>query len=229
MHTRKRRCRLVSLVLLATSGVLHAAGDADGPDRPEVASGMRTEVFVGAHAWPGIGELEPRSEGHFDDAGFSLGAAVHWPLEGFGAPQLQVGVDMAVFATESDIDFRRESLIARGAWLVPSVRWYPGNGPHSIDAGAGVYLVDIAEVTGEYGFFIETELWEQSGLGGYVGATWNFGGGAAASGLTVSVRVHHFDLGTVRDEDLFLPATLGNDAGSLTGPVFQLQVGYRRQ
>lgn len=216
----------LSFLLLTASSISLAADDADeaGP-----AARMRAEVFIGAHAWPGLGDLTPLTEGRFDDAGFTLGAAMHWPLERFRGLKLSVGVDIALFATESDIDFREEPLIARGAWLVPSVRWYPGRGRHSIDAGFGVYLVDIAEVTGEYGLFVETEVWEQTGFGGFIGASWNLGASTAASGLTVAIRVHHFDLGTVRDDDPFLPATLGADAGSMSGPVYQLQLGYRWQ
>ena len=44
--------------------------------------------------------------------------------------------------------------------------------------------------------------------------------------MMMSLKVHFVDFGTVRDEG-FLPATLGQDAGRLTGPVYMYQLGYR--
>ena len=42
----------------------------------------------------------------------------------------------------------------------------------------------------------------------------------------VSVKIHVVDFGAVRDEGR-VPPTLGQDAGSLTGPIYMAQVGYR--
>lgn len=193
---------------------------------------MRTEVSLGAQSWPGVAELDPLAAGRFDEAGFNFGAAVHWPLPRFHERGLMLGVDFVLFPNESNIAFRSEDLMLRGLYLTPSLRWYPNAKRRwSLDAGVGLYLVDIAEVDSDYGLYVETELWEATAAGGYIGTTWNFGaaGDDGNGGLFVSFKIHFFDLGSVRDEDPSLPATLGDNAGSLSRGIYQLQLGYRWQ
>ncbi len=74
----------------------------------------------------------------------------------------------------------------------------------------------------------ETQLWEDGGLGAYVGGTVDFMGGVPTNsrGVMMSLKVHLVDFGTVRDEGR-LPPTLGQDAGRLTGPIYMYQVGWR--
>ena len=203
-----------------------AAEPADEPG-PAARTGPRTEVTLGVHAWPDAGGLAPVASGSFDDAGFNLGGAVHWPLPDFETHGIMIGADLVLFPTESNVPFLSEDLILRGGYLTPSLRWYPRSQRRlSIDVGAGVYVADIAEVRTDYGLFSEIELWETTTAGGYVGGTWNFAD-AGSSGLFASVKVHFFDLGTVRDEDPSLPVTLGDDAGRLSRGMVQLQFGYR--
>lgn len=194
---------------------------------PESRPGPRTEITLGAHAWPDASSLKPLAAGGFDDAGFNLGGAVHWPLPGFTEHGVMLGADFVLFPTDSDVPFLSEDLTLRGGYLTPSLRWYPKSQQRfSVDVGAGVYIADIAEVRTGYGFFTETELWEATTAGGYFGGTWNFGA-VRGDGLFVSFKVHFFDFGTVRDEDPLLPATLGDDAGRLSRGMYQLQFGYR--
>ena len=43
----------------------------------------------------------------------------------------------------------------------------------------------------------------------------------------LSMKVHFVEFEQVRDETPFFPATLGQDAGDIAGPVYMFQVGYR--
>lgn len=215
--------------------MLLAAGMAlaDEHDHGQVAgTGVRTELHLGAHSWPSVGDLEPAAGGRFDDVGFSLGGSLHWPVGKQPDRRWLIGVDLGLFPTDSNIDFVSEDVVARGGYLTPSVKWQTkSGGPWTIDAGIGVYIVDIAEVVSAYGGFVETELWEQTTLGGYVGTTWNSAPNDAFdnNGLFVSLKIHFADFGNVRDENPLLPTTLGSDAGKLSGPVYQVLIGYRWQ
>lgn len=216
---------LVPLVIVVAvlSSSAHAAVE-NSDDR------IRYEVAIGIHGLPGLAELQPASQGDFDEVGLNLGGAVHWPTRHVGNHKLRLGFDIGLFANGSNILFVSDHLILRGAYLVPSIKWEPGASDRfSLDAGLGFYLIDIAEVAGDYPWLIETEIWEQSGFGGYFGVTRDFmsTGGARNRGLMVSFKVHFFDLGTVRDEDPGLPLRLGTDAGKLDRGMYTLQLGYR--
>lgn len=218
--------RFAPVVLFAALPL--AAEPVDEP-RPDSRTGFRSELALGAHAWPDASSLAPLAGGRFDDVGFNLGGAVHWRLPDFAAHGVMLGLDFVLFPSESSVPFLSEDLMLRGGYLTPSLRWYPRSQRRfSVDAGAGVYIADIAEVRTGYGFFAETELWEATTAGGYVGGTWNFGK-VDDDGMFVSFKVHFFDFGTVRDEDPLLPATLGDDAGRLSRGMYQLQFGYRWQ
>jgi len=212
-------------VMLAPDTVSRAQDDVEWV----TTSRGRYEVAIGAHSWPGLAGLGVARDGEFDEVGFNISLAAHWPVRRFAASELLAGVDVGLFANESDIRFISESLIARNGYLVPSVKWMAGDRHrYSLDAGVGYYLQDIAEVAGEYPMNWETQLWENGALGAYVGGTIDFGGGMAANsrGLMMSLKIHLVDFGTVRDEGR-LPPTLGQDAGRLSGPIYMYQVGYR--
>lgn len=211
--------------MLAPETASHAQDDVEWV----TTSRGRYEIAIGGHSWPGLAELDTARDGEFDEGGFNISFAAHWPVRRFAASELLVGVDAGLFANESDIRFISDSLIARNGYLVPSVKWMFGDRHrYSLDAGVGYYLQDIAEVAGEYPMNWETQLWEDSALGGYVGGTVDFGGGVPSNsrGVMMSLKVHLVDFGTVRDEGP-LPPTLGQDAGRLTGPIYMYQVGYR--
>lgn len=192
---------------------------------------IRWEASFGVHAWPAIADIEPFAGGQFDDVGINLAFAVHIRTKQKDEKELLAGFDMGFFPSESNIRLFTEDLSARGMYLTPSLKWMFGRNRHrySLDAGIGYYLVDIAEVTILGGGYSEFELWQSSGVGGYVGGTWDIGSKdpLKTRGWMLALKVHYFDLGQVRDENAGLPARLGPAAGDMKGPVYQLQFGYR--
>jgi hypothetical protein len=189
----------------------------------------RYELAIGAHSWPGLTDLDVAGDGEFDEAGFNVGLAAHWPVRRFADSELLAGIDLGVMTNDSDIRFISEPVSARNAYIVPSLKWMFGHGHrYSLDAGLGYYVQDIAEVVVDYPLYGEVVLWEEAAPGGYVGGTVDFGGGdpARSRGFTMSLKVHFVEFDTVRDEGR-LPPTLGQDAGALSGPIYMAQVGYR--
>ena len=189
----------------------------------------RYEIAIGAHSWPGLADLAAAGGGEFDPAGVNVNLAGHWPVRRFADSELLAGLDLGIMTNDSSIRFITESLSARNAYLVPSLKWMFGRRHrYSLDAGLGYYIQDIAEVLVEYPLYAETVLWEEAGPGGYIGGTLDFRGGdpARSRGLMLSLKIHFVDFGTVRDEGR-LPPTLGQDAGDLAGPIYMAQVGYR--
>ena len=212
-------------LLLVCSLLAVGARAQDVATEPEVGAGIRYEVALGFNSWNSLADLEPVADGSFDEIGYVFSGAIHWPVR---SDTLLLGFDAGLFPSESSIRHVRDELIARGLYLVPSLKWRPAATKRlSLDAGIGYYLVDIAEVVSDYAFYVETEFWQSSALGGFIGGTWNFGSATQSRGLMVAIKTHFFDLGSVNDEDSFLPTRLGPDAGKLSGPVYQLQLGYR--
>jgi hypothetical protein len=189
----------------------------------------RYEMAIGAHSWPGLADLDAARDGEFDEAGFNINLAAHWPVRRFADSELLAGLDLGILTNDSNIRFISESVSARNAYITPSLKWMVGHGHrYSLDAGLGYYMQDMAEVIWDYAGFAEAVLWEEAAPGGYIGGTIDFRGGdpARSHGIMMSVKVHFVDFGTVRDAAR-LPQTLGQDAGDLTGPIYMAQVGYR--
>lgn len=220
------RTILIAGAMVAASDVARAGDDIEWV----TTSRGRYEIAIGAHSWPGITELQPARRGEFDDVGFNLSMAGHWPLHRFDHSELLVGVDLGLLSNDSNVRFVTEELYSRAGYLTPSVKWMFGqNHRYSIDAGIGYYLMDMVELAGSYPESVETELWEETAVGGYVGATIDIGGGDPGRnrGVMFSFKTHFADFGTVRDENPGLPRTLGDDAGDLSGPIYMFQIGYR--
>lgn len=216
--------------LAATLPVPVSASPAEEDDVEWVTTHRgRYEIAIGAHSWPGLADLDAARDGEFDAVGFNISLAAHWPVKRMSDSELLAGIDLGLFTNDSNIRFISESLTARNAYLTPSVKWMFGRKHrYSLDAGIGYYLQDIAEVVSEYPLYWETQLWEESAAGGYLGGTIDFGGGepSRSHGVMMSLKIHFVDFGTVRDEGR-LPPTLGQDAGRLTGPIYVYQLGYR--
>jgi len=215
----------IAAVLLAPEGASLAQDDVEWVTTYR----GRYEMAIGAHSWPGLADLDAARDGEFEETGFNINLAAHWPIWRFADSELLVGLDLGILTNDSNIRFISETLSARNAYLAPSLKWMFGHGHrYSLDAGLGYYMQDIAEVMVEYPLYAETVLWEEMSPGGYLGGTVDFRGGdpARSRGFMMSLKVHLVDFGTVRDEGR-LPPTLGQDAGRLAGPIYMVQVGYR--
>jgi hypothetical protein len=198
----------------------------------DTARRVRKEVFLGIHAWDDVSTLEPAAVGRFDSEGFNLGAAFHWRRWQLTNSSMLVGFDVALFSNESSIRHVRDDLIARGLYVTPSVKWVRNSASGvevALDFGLGFYGADIAEVEiFKGGGYVESEVWEDTTLGGYIGGSVDFSDtGDRRRGFSVSAKIHVFDLGQVNDEkSSALIGTLGSNAGSLSGPVFTIQGSY---
>lgn len=213
--------------IIVTTICLLAFPVAAAPEGPAPSAG-RYEIWMGVSSWPALGDLEPIAAGDFEGAGFGLGAAFHAPLKQFDHSELLVGVDAYIGGTASNVSGTIDDLIARDLYLGASLKWALGRARAlQLDAGLGYHLVDMAQVsTRVFGF--EHQAWESNRLGTFVGATWDVWAGREnkTGGLSLALKVHHVDLGNVRDEDIFLSPVLGPGAGRLEGPIYLLQVGF---
>lgn len=192
------------------------------------SAGPRSEFWLAVSSWPALGDLQPVTSGGFDAAGFGLGGAVHWPVRQSEHGELLIGLDGFIAATDSNISGVIDDVLARHLYLGGSVKWAFGEARNvQLDAGLGFHLVDMAEVSTEY-IGIEHEAWEASRAGAFIGATWDVGAGRAGktSGLSMSLKVHFVDFGTIHDEDVLVAPLFGPDAGELDGPIYLLQIGW---
>lgn len=215
-------------ILLALAAMPGAAAD-PATDRPDEERGARWELWLGPVSWPAMGELEPAAPGHFDDTGFALGAAWHVPVADFGGGELLAGVDAWVGGVDSSIAGLYDTLVARDLYLGPSFKYRPARlRTLYLDAGVGLHLVDIADVSDYYLAGIEVRNWESSAVGIYVGATWDAGmmKQGRRGGLFMSAEVHYVDLGRVYDQATGIGPLLGTHAGSLDGPLYLMKFGY---
>ena len=218
-------CAVAVLALIASTAAL-----AEEEIQWVTTARGRYEIAIGVQSWPAIADLQPATGGSFDQVGVNLSVAGHWPVRRFADSELLVGADLGLFSNESDIRFTSDELIARNGYITPSVKWMFGRRHrYSLDGGIGYYMLDIAEVAGAYPAYIETQLWEESAVGGYIGATIDFRGGEPSRnhGVMLTFKTHFVNFDNVRDEDPFLPVTLGPNAGDISGPVYMLQIGYR--
>lgn len=220
-----RRLLLCTAAWLVLTGGATAQSEAPA-DTP--AHG-RMELWLAVPGWPGLSDLEPAAGGTFDDYGLGLGGAFHWPLQRYGG-RLMLGIEGAIHAVESNVPVYLDNLLARDGYLAVTTKWLPGQKRSlSLDAGIAVHQLDITQLESGYYRFFEFQSWEKIALGALLGVTWDVGGGrpGANRGLSLGLRVHLVDFGTVRDEDIFIAPVLGTNAGDLSGPIYVLQTGYR--
>lgn len=193
---------------------------------------VRLGIAAGFDVWRDLGDLRANAPGEFDSGGFVVDFAAHWRIKEGRSSDLLFGLDFGGFANDSDIHHRREDLLARGMYLTPSIKWQfltARGRRHSVDAGLGYYLVDIAEVESSRFGYSEDQLWEDTSIGAYVGATIDFTDSERErrGGFTLGAKLHFLDFEDVRDEEPFVVfGTLGPNAGRLRGPVIAVQFGY---
>ena len=189
------------LLILASAVLTSTAAAREGDDEPR-ASDMRAEFWLAVTSWSKLGDLEPVAGGTFDSAGYGIGGSVHWPWKSMPNASLLVGVEGAVMATESSVPVLYDDLVARDAYLAASMKWFIGKTRNlSLDAGLAYHLLDIAQIEMYYNAYSELQSWEEGAFGPFVGLTWDVGatGPERESGLTLGLRTHFVDFGTVRD------------------------------
>lgn len=219
----------IGLLLVATGAFLTNPVLADNDGEPK-EEGIRGEIWLAMTSWQSLSDLQPVAGGSFKSVGYGLGGAAHWPLALTTNTDLFVGIEGAVFGTDSDIPVILDELLARDFYLAASLKWKLGKARRfSLDAGAAYHLLDITQLDTDYRSSAEFESWEEDVIGPFVGMTWDFGesAGSDSSGATLGLRAHFLDFGTVRDEDVLASVVLGRDAGKLDGPLIMLHIGYR--
>ena len=195
----------------------------------EPHAGKRWEATLNFQNWASLSDLQPVTSGSFDSFGFGLSGALHWPVKQFEHSELLVGFDAGIAAADSSIRGVASDLIARRAFITPSLKWMFGRDRRfSLDAGIGWHLLDIAETDSGYGATgLEVEYWQNTDIAPFFGATWDFKAGSAGISpvFSMGLKVHFVDFGVVRDENFYAPPTLGPASGDLKGPLIMLQFG----
>jgi hypothetical protein len=215
---------LISSALLVTVSAM-----AQEPQAEEFANGSRWEVWLALSGWSGLADIEPVAGGSFDAAGYGIGAAAHWPVKTFNGSELLLGIEGAVMAHDSNVPVYLDDFLARDAYVGVSAKWLLGDARNvSLDAGLAYHLLDMAQLDTNY-YGAEFQNWEESAAGIFVGGTWDVGAGKPgnSSGVSLGLRAHFVEFGTVRDRDSFIRPVLGDDAGAISDPLVVVQIGYR--
>ncbi len=208
---------LAGLVVCLTAGPVFA----DAP--PEKAAAWEWGFTLGVNSWSDLGDVQSTLGGDFDEYGFALDMFAHKEVGQWGSAAVLFGADLGFFSTDSGIPGIFEGLVQRGVYLTPSVKLRfgeRGKGHINLDAGAGWYNTDFAELNcSNYNPFIGgpicTEIgdsFDANAFGGYVGVSGGFN-----RTFTMGLRVHFADFGDVTG----LPTV----SGKLGGPIYTLNFG----
>ncbi len=206
---------LVGLILPVTS--IYAADEAE-PNAPGRWSGTAT---FGLMIWSDLRDLEPAAGGSFDSLGFAVEFAGHKHVARWGSADVLVGMDLGIFATQSDIPGSIEEFTQRGLYLTPSMKFRFGERSRrylNLEAGLGLYQVDFAELICNDDNFNNivciaiAEPFDENTLGGYLGISGGFAGG-----FIMGFKVHFADFGKVTG--------LEPDTGALKGPIYIFSLG----
>lgn len=217
-------------MLVAATMIANSHASAQEPRADFAQNRARTELWLAVPSWPGLSDLEPVAGGAFDDYGLGIGGAIHYPVQRYGGGKIMLGIEGAIQAVESNVPVYLDELLARDGYIAVTAKWMPGKSKTlSLDAGLGIHMLDITQLESDYYAYLEFKSWEKKALGALLGVTWDVGAGKPGkdSGLSLGLRVHFVDFGTVRDEDIFFAPVLGTNAGDLAGPIYALQIGYR--
>lgn len=217
-----RAARLLAFVVAALWNGAAAAENVPQNDS------SRWDVALELPIWSSLQDLTPAAGGSYDSIGAGLGGAWHFAVRRYENSTLLLGVDGFIAATDSNIAGSYETLLARQLYIGASVKWLMGASRNwSVDGGIGYHEIDMAQVDYSLRGTYEAEHWSRSRAGVWVGLTWDAGAGRPGrrSGLSLGIRAHFADFGTVADEDPNYFA-LGDDAGKLTGPMIVLRIAY---
>ncbi len=188
---------------------------------PYVQGHWSGTATAGLMIWSDLRNLEPAAGGGFDSLGFVVELAGHKHVARWGPADVLIGVDLGIFATQSDIPGITEDFTQRGLYLTPSMKFRFGERRRrylNVEAGLGWYQVDFAELICDDDNFnnivcIEiAEPYDEDTLGGYLGITGGFG-----RGFIMGLKVHLADFGKVTG--------LGPDTGALKGPIYIFSLG----
>jgi hypothetical protein len=209
---------MIGVVALLALPAGASAQTAEAPERGRIAA------TFGFSQWSDAGDIQPFPGADFDEAGFALDLAFHWPVGQLGSATVLAGANIGGFFHGSNIPGieEGEDLEASVVYLTPSVKvafGEPGGRRFYIDAGVGYYGASIDELEEDCFFSCDIyEYYDDDALGGYVGLSADFPFGSRVGGfrLTTSAEVHFVDFDA--------PVELDSDA-TLDGPVYTLQVG----
>jgi hypothetical protein len=213
------------LAALAFGLALSVPSAAEEWDRP--AQLGRIEIGLGTSVWPALADLEPLGYGSFDDTGFGVSAGFYVQTRQLEDSELLVGMDASFYAADSSVLGLVGTYSVNHLYVGGAARWRFGERRNMLlDTGVGYHLADISEYDYRTGFEGYVN-WEESAIGAYVGATYDFGRSApfVTRGFYFSVKVHFVDFGPVSDQGNVI-GVLGPKAGTLSGPIYQFQFGY---
>ena len=175
-------------------------------------------LSVGVTNWGGLEDLESVTGGQFDSYGFSLELAGHKNVARWGSADVLLGADLGLFTTDGDIAGTFQSYTQRGLYLTPSVKFRFGERTKrylNLEAGAGWYKVDFAELDCDTGGSLCAELrdpFDSDTLGMYVGVSAGF-----SSWFITGLRIHYADFGSVQG--------INSISGDLKGPFYVFSLG----
>jgi hypothetical protein len=171
---------------------------------------------LGVVSWSDLKDLDPAAGGSFDSVGYLGAFSVHRKVGEWGAADVLLGADFAVWATDSDLQGIADSFTQRGLYFTPSLRFRFGERDTRylvLELGAGWYKVDFAELLCNPGPCVELqEVSDKDAFGGYLGVSSVF-----ARWFFVEFQAHFTDFGEVTG--------FGADTGSLKGPIYMLNAG----
>ncbi len=206
----KRQSLLAGAILGIFLPLLSVSAQQDAPGK------WGGTASIGVMFWSNLDDLQPPGGGGFDSVGFAMEIAGHRHMTRWGSADVLAGVDVGLFATESDFAGISDDFTQRGLYLTPSVKFRFGEREKrhlNLEAGAGWYKVDFAEL--DCSSFPCTEIadpFDKDTFGGYVGVSGGFGGW-----FVLGLKVHFADFGEVTG--------LGPGVGSLEGPFYIFSAG----
>lgn len=177
----------------------------------------RLAVVIGVHDWSSLGDLQSVDGGSFQATGVNFAAAWHQRVTDLQRGTLLLGGEIGFFTNDSNIRGLTADLISRGVYAMPSLKLALGSQRNFyVDAGAGLYIVDFAELDCTE-FCVEMdELWEETQFGGYLGISADFRISHRWA-VALEAKVHFVSFGTA--------SGLGPESQNLDGPIYTFHLG----
>lgn len=220
------RCSSTTLIFASLAGiaVLAAWPGGAGAQVADAADRGRVSATFGLALWSELGDVQALSGGDFDEAGFAVDLAFHWPVGQIGSATMLAGANLGGVFHGSNIRGLEEGedLEASALYLTPSLKLAfgkPGERRFYLDAGAGYYAASIDELEDDCFFSCDVyEYYDDDTFGGYVGlgADFPFGGRSGSFRLATSIQAHFVDF----DDPFEL-----DGSATLGGPIYTLQIG----